>query len=245
MFRELCGETTLKNVVIVTTMWEGVDRQLGERREAELMTKDAFFKPVLTKGGRMVRHGNNVASAERILRLILRNCEPLPLRIQEELVDENKDITETGAGEEINRELNAQVRKHKEEIRALREQMEQAKKDKDEETRKELEEETKRARDEIKRLENNASRLASDYQRRKEEIERSLREKAELDLAQYQKRINILQANADASQKERAELRGEIKVLQEERRGRSGFSSIFRDVISIVVAVGALTASLS
>jgi hypothetical protein len=97
-----------------------------------------FFKPVLDKGAQMARHENTVPSAERIIRLILKN-NPLPLQIQMELVKEGKDISETSAGEELTRELNAQIKKYKEEVRTLREEMKQAIKDKEGEIRGELE----------------------------------------------------------------------------------------------------------
>ena len=195
MFRELCGESSLKNVVIVTNMWEGIDRQVGERRQIELMSKANFFEPLLRGGGRMARHENAVASAQEILRLVLYN-RPLPLRIQEELVDEKKDITETGAGEEVNRELNAQIKKHKEEMNALKEQMKQAIKDKDEETRRELGEECKWMQDEVERLENDAKRMASDYWREKQEMEDRLRQMEEAKQREHRLRIIHTVANA-------------------------------------------------
>ena len=166
MFRKLCGETTLRNVVIVTNMWGEVNPQLGDAREAELKGEDVFFKPVLDKGARMARHDNTGPSAEKIIGLLLEN-HPLPLRIQEELVDEQKDISETSAGEELNRELVAQIKKHQQEMDELREKMEQAMDEKDEETRKELEAETEKMQEEIKRLEHDATRLKSDYSKEK------------------------------------------------------------------------------
>ena len=173
MFRNLCGESALENVVIVTNMWSGVEPEVGDAREAELMGEDIFFKPVLEKGAQMARHEDTVPSAEAIIRLLINN-RPLPLQIQTELVDERKDIVETSAGQELNRELNGQIRKHQEEIRVITEEMEQAAKEKDEETRNELEFETKRMQEEIRRFENEAKRLASDYRREKREFEASL-----------------------------------------------------------------------
>ena len=167
MFRKLCGESALRNVVIVTNMWGGVDHQVGERREAELKGKDKFFKPVLEKHAQMTRHEDTIESAQRILRLVLHN-HPLPLRIQVELVDEGKELHETSAGEELNQELSAQIRKHKKDMRALEEQMQQAMRDKDEEIRMELEEETKKMWDDIKKAQNEAERLAEKRRRERE-----------------------------------------------------------------------------
>ena len=71
MLRKLCGDKFLQNVVIVTNRWGEVPLQVGEAREAELQTRDIFFKPILDKGARMTRHENTVSSAEKIIRLIL------------------------------------------------------------------------------------------------------------------------------------------------------------------------------
>jgi hypothetical protein len=223
MFRKLCGDNTLQNVVVVTNMWGEVTPQVGDAREAELIKEDIFFKPVLDKGARMARHGNTVPSAEDIIRLVLNN-HPLPLRIQEELVNEHKDISETGAGEELNREINAQIRRHQQEMRVLKEEMEQAMKDKDEETRKELEIATKRMQREIERFENDSRRLESDYKNEKERLEGRLeemqseaREESDRIAAQYQRQVdelrNALESNAAASEREKAQMKEQIEEL--------------------------------
>ena len=169
MLQNLCGESALKNVIIVTNMWGGVEPEVGEAREAELKTEDIFFKPALERGTRMARHENTVTSAEAIIRLLINN-QPIPLQIQKELVDEHKDIVKTSAGEELNRELNAQIKRHQQEIHVLTEEMEQAAKEKDEETRNELEIENKRMYEEVERFKDEARRLASNYRREKSEF---------------------------------------------------------------------------
>ncbi|KAF9788713.1 P-loop containing nucleoside triphosphate hydrolase protein [Thelephora terrestris] len=174
MFRKLCGDNALQNVVIVTNMWGQVDLEVGKEREAELKREDDFFKPVLDKGGRMERHENTALSAERIVRLILGN-NPLPLHIQKELVDEGKAIPDTAAGEELNRELNAQIERHREEMRVLREDLEQAIKDKDEETRRELDVEIQRLQMKVEGLLDDSKRMASDYKLHIDEIKDTLR----------------------------------------------------------------------
>lgn len=169
MFRKLCGDNTLRNVVLVSNMWEEVDPQRGDAREAELARDDMFFKPALERGARMARHDNTVPSAETIIRLILEN-HPLPLRIQQELVDEGKGISETAAGEELNREINAQMRRHREEMWAVREEMERAAKDKDEQTRRGLEIESRRMQKQMERLQIDARRFELDYKKEKEKL---------------------------------------------------------------------------
>ena len=102
MFRELCGDAALRNVVIVTNMWGEVSPEDGLDRENQLSSK--FFKPVLDLGAQMARHYNSIRSAHEIIRRILKN-RPMPLRIQRELVDEHLDIADTAAGNTVNREL--------------------------------------------------------------------------------------------------------------------------------------------
>ena len=223
MFRKLCGDSALRNVVIVTNMWEDVRPQVGEAREAELMEKGIFFKPALDRNARMSRHENTVPSAERIVRLLL-NRNPLPLHIQKELVDEGKDISQTRAGEELNRELADQIRRHKDELRTIKKEMQQAINELDEETRREREDEARAMQKEMERLENDARRFASDFQRQKKELDARLAEEkekakreAERLAAQYQEEINELkaamQANTVATDEERAEMRNRIDEL--------------------------------
>jgi hypothetical protein len=122
MFRQLCGDSTLKNVVLVTNMWGEVSKEVGEAREAELAREDIFFKPVVEKGARLLRHDNTVESVQEILRFIIGN-QPRSLRIQRELVDEKKNISQTAAGAELNRDLLQQAEKHRLEMIVLQDEM--------------------------------------------------------------------------------------------------------------------------
>ena len=249
MFRKLCGDSALRNAVIVTNMWGEVDPRRGDAREAELAGDDAFFKPVLDKGAQMARHDNTCPSAERIIRLILEN-HPLPLRIQEELVNERRDISQTGAGEELNQELNSQIRKHQQGMHVLREEMEQAIRDKDEETRKELEVESKRVRREISRFRRDSRRLESDYRKEKETLEERFRQvelearrEADRVAAQYQQQIgeleNTLRYSTKVSKKEKARMIDEINELSWRRSivhkmARRGFG--FFSMIGVILS---------
>ncbi|KAJ7707496.1 P-loop containing nucleoside triphosphate hydrolase protein [Mycena rosella] len=122
MFRQLCGESTLKNVVIVTNFWGEVGLEVGEAREAELASDERFFKPVLDKGARLLRHDNDAPSAQAILHYLIEN-QPLALRIQRELVDQRKEISQTAAGEELNRELAEQIKRHRQEMAVLQKEI--------------------------------------------------------------------------------------------------------------------------
>lgn len=99
-FRKLCGDSTLKNIVIVTTMWDTTSRQAAEQRERELAQTPAFYKPAIDNGALMARHYNTAESAHHILRIVL-GFPPELLRIQRELVDEGKTLSGTSAGMDL------------------------------------------------------------------------------------------------------------------------------------------------
>ncbi|KAI5989619.1 P-loop containing nucleoside triphosphate hydrolase protein [Pisolithus orientalis] len=86
MFQELCGEEAYENVIVVTNMWGTVSEEDGIAREGELASKDIFYKPILDRKGRMMRHDNTQKSAHRILEELVQK-EPIVLRIQRELAE--------------------------------------------------------------------------------------------------------------------------------------------------------------
>jgi hypothetical protein len=190
--------------------------------EAELMRENIFFKPVLNKGAQIARNESTATSAQNVIRLILDN-HPLPLRIREELVNEHKDISGTGAGEELNRELTAQTGKRREGMRVLREEMQEAIRNKDEEIRRELEIETQKMQREIAGFENDSKRLASDYKEKERlearlvQMEEEARQEADRIVAQCQGRINdlrdTLRTNTAASETERTQMLQQINEL--------------------------------
>ena len=168
MFRELCGDSTLKNVTLVTNMWGEVTQAIGEAREQELIAN--FFKPVLDKGAQLARHHNTTESAHDIIRRIMKN-QPIALQIQRELVEEHKDIVNTVAGKAVNKELNEQVQRHQVELKAIQEEMVRALKDKDEKLRKELEEENCKLREQMKKIRQDSEGMASNHHGEKKRME--------------------------------------------------------------------------
>ncbi|KAJ7928822.1 P-loop containing nucleoside triphosphate hydrolase protein [Mycena leptocephala] len=181
MFRKLCGDDALKNVVIVTSMWgdSESEREVGAAREAELASDEEFFKLALDKGARLLRHYNNASSAQTILRSVIEN-QPRVLQIQDELVTQKKDLSRTAAGEELNREIGEQIKQHKEAMVKLQEELKEAIREKDEESKKELERETKKLQAEMTRLQNNSKEMVSDYYKQKAELERRMVEVAKV-----------------------------------------------------------------
>ncbi|KAF9223438.1 hypothetical protein BS17DRAFT_781854 [Gyrodon lividus] len=172
MFQELCGEEAYPNVLIVSNMWDAVTAEDGNAREQELATKDIFFKPILDKRAKMLRHDNTQKSAHSIIQNLVEK-EPVVLQIQREL-GEGMDITQTAAYKQLDKEMSELAARHEKELEALREEMADAERSQDEETRNELQEEVRKVEAELQQAQNQASRLASEYQAELRRIEEML-----------------------------------------------------------------------
>lgn len=219
MFRKLCGDSTLKNVIIVTNMWGEVSEEVGCAREKELASDDILFKPVLDKGARMCRHYNALQSAQNILRLLVDN-RPEVLQIQEELVNQHRSLDQTAAGTELAHEIEEANRKHRVEMERIQRENATAVAAREEETRRKMERlrleaeaEAARARGEHERLllqqENDrrqAEARAAEMQRRLTEEARAARER-QMELQQLQEAAQRAAAEqAAAEQRLRREL---------------------------------------
>jgi len=96
MFTKLCGPGAIKNVVLATTKWGDVPKEVGWRREQLL--KNDYWKSMLDLGSILYRFESTRESACQIVNEIL-SCTPLDAaQIQTELVDLNKTLAETEAG---------------------------------------------------------------------------------------------------------------------------------------------------
>jgi hypothetical protein len=101
MFRKLCGEEAEAAVIIATTKWSEVTPELGERREAKLCDED--WKEIIRLGLGVRRFEDSQQSAQSIVDVILdrvehKNAVGEVLQIQRELVDLQRYIPETEAG---------------------------------------------------------------------------------------------------------------------------------------------------
>ena len=112
MFHQLCGDKALTRVILGTTNWGGVDKITGEDREKELATN--FWKTMIDSGSEILPFNRTKESARFILNTILdqfrfdENGEiknKIALRIQTELVEKGRNISETAAGQELKRQF--------------------------------------------------------------------------------------------------------------------------------------------
>ena len=211
MFHELCGDTTLKNMVLVTNMWSTIPRKDGEALEKELPRN--IFKLALGKGAHMVRHQDTVHSAHDIIRRITTNC-PIASQIQQEPADKRKDFGNTTAEEATSRELDKQTRRHQDELKRVREDVTQALKEKDE-TKKELEEDRGRLQEWMVNVKKDSERLEA----RMKEMEQAAKKEREQVAAEHGRQLadltRRLQGETNVCLVHRARLEQEIQKLQD------------------------------
>lgn len=114
--RKICGTDALKNVILVTTRWNEVDKALGARREEELRSE--FWKFMLDFGSTMMRYHGDQDSAVTIISQLLHK-ETVVLDLQRELVDQGKKLSDTAAGALVNDDIEKVKAKYEQELQDL------------------------------------------------------------------------------------------------------------------------------
>jgi hypothetical protein len=122
MFANLCGDEAIRNVVLATTMWSDVTPNVGISREAEL--RQVYWKSMLALGSATARFKNNFESAWEIVDSLIKKTSGDPLLLQEELVDLNRRLSETKAGQTLYSTLQDLLANQKEMVEQLRHEAE-------------------------------------------------------------------------------------------------------------------------
>jgi hypothetical protein len=116
VFRKICGERALKNVLLITSRWGEVSQTIGSDRERQL--KERFWAYMLGRGSNMSRfYGDRDSAIGLISQLLMK--ETVVLELQEELVDNGKRLNETSAGAYVSDNLDDLKKKYEEELASL------------------------------------------------------------------------------------------------------------------------------
>ncbi|KAI0479799.1 P-loop containing nucleoside triphosphate hydrolase protein [Xylaria cf. heliscus] len=126
MFKKLCGPDAIRNVLLVTTMWENVDPTTGHNREQELILTTDFWGLLMEQGAEITQHENNRESAMRILTHFI-DKKGTTMAIQKEMADDGKQLHETGAGRELESELIAKTERIQKDLDETKEMLKEAK----------------------------------------------------------------------------------------------------------------------
>ncbi|KDQ53039.1 hypothetical protein JAAARDRAFT_80899 [Jaapia argillacea MUCL 33604] len=124
MFRQLCGTQSMRNVVILTTMWDQLgDIREGVGREHELRTAPGIFKDLIDAGARLVRSGHGLRGVEfpepeHIVSNLILHSNPVWTKMQEELAF-RKSVGETSAGSELDIQIQELIVHQMKQIREL------------------------------------------------------------------------------------------------------------------------------
>jgi hypothetical protein len=128
MFKKLCGDNALKNVILGTTMWDKIHEAEGGRREAQLANAPNFWGWIISRGSVMRRHNNDRTSALALIQDILDRNSTVVLEVQEELVEDHKHLRETGVGLELIGEIEKERERYQKELNRVRLEMEESRK---------------------------------------------------------------------------------------------------------------------
>lgn len=124
MFKGICGNNALGNVVLATTFWDKVTPDEGEERELELTDTDNLFKQLIIHGAKTIRHNRGTLSAKEMINYLVSKTAVKPHIFTQ--LDEGKTFSETDAGGILHEELKKMEERHAREMRQLHEEMAEA-----------------------------------------------------------------------------------------------------------------------
>jgi predicted RNase H-like nuclease (RuvC/YqgF family) len=173
MFKKLCGNDALRNVILGTTMWDKVHEAEGCRREEELSTTPDFWGWMLSRGSVMLRHKNNRTSALELIDKILNRDSTVVLELQEEMVGANMPLRDTGVGRELKSEIKKERERYKKDLARVRAEIEESRKKRDNETTSYLQEVKNELTEKMQKSESELNRLQEErreWRREREEL---------------------------------------------------------------------------
>ena len=182
--KELCGDTTLKNVIIMVYDWREV-RPTNEK----LLNSDFYPGGRLHSAieqGAQVYHCTNASNPDLgALRMILRGRPVIP-RVQKQPVNEGSGPERIAPATELSKEIPTLAESHDSDVKKLEESMQEVMDKKVRELRRELEEQKRRAQQEADAFEKRIAEMQSKEEstrrvffQEREERERRAREEVD------------------------------------------------------------------
>lgn len=234
MFRKLCGNDALKNIVLATTMWELVDPDVGDKREKHLIDNPEFWGWMHENGSQITRHQNSRDSALRIVDIFASRDttkQKVDLGIQREMVKHGKTLDQTDAGIELDKELAKERAKFLERLGSIKAGMEETLKKRDKESTARLEEQKREMDRKLKRLDHERDELKISMERlhmiKLAEMERRLEDsrcenqKAQVAFEQrVQEQAKEYKAALDAATQQRKDDEAKYRKELDEREAR-------------------------
>ena len=121
MFEKLCGED-LRRVVLITTMWDEVETEVGERREEQLSSD--YWKTMIERGSSVRRFYQDQKSAFDVLAPIIEEVNTRSaLLLQKEVHDLGLQLNQTTAGRTLHSELGELVSRYQKYMERMRSEL--------------------------------------------------------------------------------------------------------------------------
>ncbi|KUI59267.1 GTP-binding protein A [Cytospora mali] len=112
LFKEIVGAENYKQVAIVSTMWNQVNEDFGERNEKNRVADESVWGDMMGRGAQVLRFQNDAESALDIVRHFLdsRAFPHATMKLQKELFLHNGQLNRTSACQELERILGAKLK---------------------------------------------------------------------------------------------------------------------------------------
>ena len=118
-FKMMLGMKSMSHCRLVTSKWSLQPDSVSTAREQELCEQDEFWKPLITAGAQTVRFRDNMQSAIEIIKPLVHGPTFKPLLI-EEVVEEQKALPQTQAGQVVADDVQELQKAHTAEIENLK-----------------------------------------------------------------------------------------------------------------------------
>jgi hypothetical protein len=158
IFKRICGEDALSNVLLTTTRWSEIDEVTGASRERQL--RSDFWAYMICRGSQTSRfHGDRTSAVAIISQLIIK--DPVVLRLQHEMINEGKKLHETEAGSYVNDDLESLRNEYLERLESL-EKLRKELQDKDRAMRRQVMLDLDSEHEKLRETEEELARLRAD-----------------------------------------------------------------------------------
>ncbi|KAG9496349.1 hypothetical protein J7337_012936 [Fusarium musae] len=207
MFRKLCGDDPMKNVTILSTFWGRDNREVAIAHEDELKSNPNFWGSMIEYGAQVQRFDGTQECALDVL-MSFATKATMTLDIQRELVDEEKLLGETAAGNAVNEELHRLETKYRDELDRIQKETTEALAERDLQYEKILNLERERMEQKLDRIHSDQEMLR---QERREEIRR-IENDNKLLQNKYDAKLKEQQLEAERiREQDRAEMREQMQ----------------------------------
>lgn len=228
MFRKLCGDDPMKNVVIASTFWGQIEDAKAVAHEDELRAKPNFWGTMMEHGAQVRRFTGTQQSAIDIL-MSFANKATVTLDIQRELVDEEKPLGETAAGNAVNEELYRLETKYKQELDRIQQETAAAIAETDVKYERILRMEREQMQQKLERIHMDQDILRQERREEIRRIESENKRKFNLLKKEYDDKFQRQQLEADRLREDgRADMREQMRDM---RLQQAKLSAGFREQI--------------